>query len=138
MAAGLRLAARGRMPSLLRGAEGAEAASRRLKRAVLAGQPNVNPSSPSSIGPVGSISGQSALACDPVAPVAFPWVEWTAAPSGWDARNHAMQMDSRRHRGWWLAVGREPLIATVRQQEAQSQSQSQSQSSRAPTRVADT
>ena len=33
-----------------------------------------------------------------------------------------MQMDSRRHRGWWLAVGREPLIATVRQQKAQSQS----------------
>ncbi len=24
-----------------------------------------------------------------------------------------MQMDSRRYRGWWLPMGREPLIATV-------------------------
>jgi len=99
MVAGLRLAARGRMASLLREAEGADAVSRRLKRAVLAGQPDVNPSSPSSIGRVGSSGGRAAMACGPVAPVGFPGVEWTAAPSGWDARNHAMQMDSRRHRG---------------------------------------
>jgi hypothetical protein len=95
MVAGLRLAARGRMASLLGEAEGADAVSRRLKRAVLAGQPDVNPSSPSSIGRVASSGGRAAMACGPVAPVGFPGVEWTAAPSGWDARNHAMQMDSR-------------------------------------------
>jgi hypothetical protein len=69
--------------------------SRRLKRAVLAGQPDVNRSPPSSIGRVAPSSGRAAMACGPVAPVGFPWVEWLAAPSGWDARNHAMQMDSR-------------------------------------------
>ena len=83
------------MASPLGEAEGAEGASRHLKRPVLAAQPDVNPSSPSSIGRVGSSGGRAAMACGPVAPVGFPWVEWTAAPSGWDARNHAMQMDSR-------------------------------------------
>jgi len=72
MVAGLRLPARGRMASLLGEAEGADAVSRRLKRAVLAGQPDVNQSSPSSIGPAASSGGRAAMACDPVAPVAFP------------------------------------------------------------------
>jgi hypothetical protein len=50
-------------------------------------------------------------------------VEWTAAPSGWDARNHAMQMDSRASSREMVAPpGREPLIATVLAQGAQSQS----------------
>ena len=47
---GLRRAAMGRMAGLLWGAEGADAASRRLKSAVLVVPPDVNPSSPSSIG----------------------------------------------------------------------------------------
>jgi hypothetical protein len=114
MVQGLGWAARGGWRACSEGPRGAEAASRRLKRAVLAGQPDVNPSSPSSIGPVGSSGGQSAVACVPVAPVGFPAVEWTAAPSGWDARNHAMQMDSRASSREMVAPpGREPLIATV-------------------------
>jgi len=43
--------------SLLRGAEGADTASRRLKRSVLVVPPDVNLSSPSSIGRVASMSG---------------------------------------------------------------------------------
>jgi hypothetical protein len=46
--------------------------SRRLKRPVLAAQPDVNPSSPSSIGRVASSGGRAAMACGPVAPVGFP------------------------------------------------------------------
>jgi hypothetical protein len=72
MVKGLGWAARGGWRACSEGQRGAEAASRRLKRAALAGQPDVNQSSPSSIGPVCPSGGQSALACDPVAPVAFP------------------------------------------------------------------
>ena len=40
--------------------------------------PDVNPSSPSSIGPIASISGRAAVACGPDAPVGFPGVPWVA------------------------------------------------------------
>jgi hypothetical protein len=67
--------------SLLCVAERADAASRRWKPAVLVVPPDVNPSSPSSIGGVASISGQAAVACGPDAPVGFPWAEWPVHPS---------------------------------------------------------
>jgi len=51
--------------------------SSRLKRAELAGPPDLNPSSPSSIGRVASISGRAAVACGPGAPVGFPSAEWS-------------------------------------------------------------
>ena len=77
MVSGLRRAARGRVASPLRGAEGADAASRRLKLAVLAVHPDVNRPSPASIGRVASSSGLAAVACGPDAPVEFPPTEWS-------------------------------------------------------------
>ena len=77
MVSGLRRAARGRVASPLRGAEGADAASRRLKLAVLAVHPDVNRPSPASIGRVASSSGLAAVACGPDAPVGFPSTEWS-------------------------------------------------------------
>jgi hypothetical protein len=81
MVAGLRCAPRGRMASLLGGAERAEAATRRLKPPVLMVPADVNPSSPSSIGSAASSGGQAAIACRPVAPVAFPAVQWLSRPN---------------------------------------------------------
>ena len=78
---GLRRAARGRVASPLGGAEGADAASKRLKPPGLVVLPDVNQSSPSSIGRVASSSGQAAVACGPDAPVGFPRAEWFVQPS---------------------------------------------------------
>jgi hypothetical protein len=113
MEAGLRLAARGRMASLLGEAEGAEVASRRLKRAVLAGQPDVNRSPPSSIGRVASSSERAAVACVPFAPVALPGVEWRPLHLDGTLGTTRCKWSRGHRRGGWLPVGREPLIATV-------------------------
>jgi hypothetical protein len=88
--------------------------SRRLKRAVLAGQPDVNPSSPSSIGRIAPISGRAAVACGPGAPVRFPAAKWVAY-SIWMGRPEPRDANGLAgivvRDGW--PVGREPLIATV-------------------------
>ena len=66
------------MVTLLRGAEKVEATSRRLKPAVLVVPPDVNPSSPSPIGPVAESGGQAAVACGPDSPVGSPAEKWVA------------------------------------------------------------
>jgi hypothetical protein len=88
--------------------------SRRLKRAVLAGQPDVNRSPPSSIGRVASSSEQAAVACGPVAPVGFP-------RGGVDGCSIWMGRSEPRDANGLAGIvardgcppGREPLIAAV-------------------------
>jgi hypothetical protein len=91
MAAGLLGPAGSEMANHRFGLRKAGVASRCLRRAVLAGSPDVNRSSPSSTAAASSSGGRSGLACDPVAQVALqiPAVdgrsEWMVRPEQRDA-----------------------------------------------------